>query len=168
MKYYLIYFLDYKKNDTIIIKDVYMTREDAMSNLERVTIEYIKDLQGKQQVDMCKEHEGKTPDQLLANKSIKEGLYIRKIDDHILLYQKVTMTVSGMLWNYNKLRVQKIGQFYVTEYNFDDILFKCPCQNNKIETNVLTIKQSNTKKYEFMKELQDKFIDGEIKLKHVD
>src|SRR3972149_7695119 len=116
MRYYLIYFLDYKKNDLVNIKDVYITKEDAINNLERIAIEYVKELQGKQQADICKQDT--TPEQLLADKAMKEGLYIRKTDDYIVLYSKTTIIIPGTIWgNSNKLQVQKVGQFNITEYN---------------------------------------------------
>ena len=51
MKYYLVYLLDYKNGDSIDIKDSYRTKEDAVNSLEKIAIEYVKELQGKQQVN---------------------------------------------------------------------------------------------------------------------
>jgi len=119
MRYYIIYFLDYKKNNVITIKEMYLAKEDAYNNLERVAIDYIRDLQGKQQAEICKQD--KTPEQLLVDKTIKEGIYFKKQDEQITIYEKITIVLPGRVWNSNDLKVNKIGQFNVTEYNIGDI-----------------------------------------------
>lgn len=171
MRYYIIYFLDYKKNNAIIIKDMYLSKEDAYNNLERVAIDYIKDLQGKQQAEICKQD--KTPDQLLVDTTIKEGLYIKKQDEMITLYEKKTIVLPGRIWNTNDLQVNKIGQISVTEYNFDDIMFKCGC-NFKIERKqsievpvILNNKTTIRPAYNYLDELKNKLESGMIKLKPV-
>lgn len=133
MIYYIIYHLDYKKNDIVAIKDMYITKEDAFNNVERVAMEYIKEFQGKQQAEICKQD--KTPDQLLADTTIKEGMYIRKVNDVITIYEKITFVFTGWLKNSKSLQVNKIGQMSVTEYNFDDAFFKCNC-NNEVQMTI--------------------------------
>lgn len=171
MRYYIIYFLDYKKNHTITIKDMFLAKEDAYNNLEHVAIDYIKELQGKQQAEICKQD--KTPEQLLADKTIKEGMYIKKQDEMIIMYEKITVVLPGRIWNSNDLQVNKIGQFSVTEYNFDDILFKCNC-NIKIERKqsievplVINNKTTIRPAYNYLDELKQKLNSGMIKLKPV-
>ena len=125
MKYYLIYFLNYKDNDAITLKDSYQCRDDALKNVERNAIEYIKELQGKQQADICKQE--KTPEKILSDTSLKERLYIRKENECIILYEKLTVVIPGTVWNSSSLKIKKIGKFYITEYNFDDSIFRCTC-----------------------------------------
>lgn len=159
MRFGIICFLDHKKNDSIIIKNMYKTKEDAFNNLERVAIEYIKELQGKQQAEVCKQD--KTPEKLLADVSIKEGMYIKKVEEHILLYEKTTVIIPGKIWNSNSLQVNKIGQFSVTEYNFDDVLFKCDCLLEKRGTEKITINRNALDKhYNFLDELKTKMEFG--------
>jgi parvulin-like peptidyl-prolyl isomerase len=55
MKYYLVYLLNYKENDTVTLKDSYQNKDDALKSLERNAVEYIRDLQGKQQAEICKQ-----------------------------------------------------------------------------------------------------------------
>lgn len=171
MRYYIIYFLDYKKNNAISIKDMYLAKEDAYNNLERVAIDYIRDLQGKQQAEICKQD--KTPEQLLVDKTIKEGMYIKKQDELITVYEKITIVLPGRIWNSNDLQVNKIGQISVTEYNFDDIMFKCDC-NFKIERKqsievplILNNKTTIRPAYNYLDELKMKLESGMIKLKPV-
>jgi len=126
MKYYLICFIDHYKDDVISVKDSYKTKEDAFNSLERVALEYVKEFQGKQQADKCKTE--KTPEQMLVDSTFKEGMYIRKLEDKIYLYEKVNVLIpSKFLWNSYELKVNKIGLFNVSEYNFDDSIFRCGC-----------------------------------------
>lgn len=173
MRYHIIYFLDYKKNDSVTIKEMYMSKDDAFNNIEKVAIDYIKELQGKQQADICKQD--KTPEQLLADISTKEGMYIRKYDDHVIIYEKTTVVVPGTLWNSNTLQVNKIAQISVMEYNFDDMLFNCSCKIERKQRITIPIipsqnNQKNNSKlptYNFMDELKIKMNSGMIKLKPV-
>ena len=125
MKYYLIYLLNYKESDSVILKDSYIDRGDALNSLERNAIEYIKELQGKQQADICKQE--KTCADILADTNLKEGLYFRKDGESIILYEKITIVKPGTIWNSSSLKLNKVGKFYITEYNFDDSIFRCNC-----------------------------------------
>lgn len=133
MKYYLVYLLNYKENDTVTLKDSYQAKEDALKSLERNAVEYIKELQGKQQADVCKQE--KTPKEILKDVTLKEGMYYIVEGDAVILYEKVTVIQPGTIWgNSSTLKINKIGKFYITEYNFDDSIFRCTCMLTKANT----------------------------------
>lgn len=158
MKYYMVYLLNYKDSDSVVLKDSYRERNDAIHSLERTAIEHIKELQGKQQADICKQD--KTPEEILADVQLREGLYIRKDGDSILLYEKKTVVKVGNFWNSNSLKILKVGKFYITEYNFDEAMFRC---NNSI-TRSPTIKyEKPTGTLSFIDEL--KSLNGKFNLK---
>lgn len=118
MKYYIICFLDYTKDDLIQVKNLYHTKEDAINNTERVAIEYIKEMQGKQQADICKQE--KTIDEILNNNKLKEGMYIIKSNNNVILYEKVNITLPGRLWSSLQMEMNKIGLFTVSDLNDDN------------------------------------------------
>lgn len=124
MKYYLIYHLSYVDGDKVTIKEEYMTKEDAENNLETVAVGYVREEQGKQQADVCKQYD-KTPDDILKNTSLKEGMYIIKTGDKYTLYEKTSIAIPGRVWgSTHGLKVNKLGMFYYTEYNFDENNFR--------------------------------------------
>ena len=159
MKYYLVYLLNYKENDSVTLKDSYQAEIDATNSLERIAIEYIKELQGKQQADICKQE--KLPKEILKDQTLKEGLYIIKEGDAVILYEKVTVVAEGTLWNSNSLKVNKVGKFYVTEFNFDDSVFRCSCMLSRPSTTIKYTKP--TINLSFVDEL--KKLDGNFGLK---
>ncbi len=128
MKVYLIYFIDHKTGNSVIIKDQYRTLDDSTKNLERVACEYVREMQGKQQFDVCKQN--KTMAQLLNDNFVREGMYIECIGNVIVLYEKVQVVVTGTLWNTKVLDVIKIGTFGVTEFVVDEAIAnqgQCNC-----------------------------------------
>ena len=50
MTHYLIYFLDNKKNDFITIEDTYKNKNDAIINIEKIALEYVKKVEGEKQM----------------------------------------------------------------------------------------------------------------------
>lgn len=119
MKYYLIYFLDYKKNDSITIKENhYLTKEDATNNVERIALEYVKEMQGKQQADICKQT--KSLDEICNSIDIKNGMYIFKSNDNVILYEKTNLILEGKIWNSQTSVMDKLGMFSVTDIEIDD------------------------------------------------
>ena len=130
MRYHLIYFIDYKKNDVVSIKDQYSDKNDANKNIERIAIEYVKEMQGKQQAEICKQD--KTPEQIQLDATLKEGMYIKKSDDSIILYEKITVVQPGFVFNSNIMKVNKIGLFGLNEYNFDEsMITRCSCSSQR-------------------------------------
>lgn len=160
MKYYLVYLLNYKESDSVTIKDSYHNKEDAIHSLERNATEYIRELQGKQQADICKQD--KPTDEILSDIKLREGLYIKKEGDSVIIYEKTTVTKIGTVWNSSYLKMVKVGKFYVTEYNFDDTLFRCNCITTTY-TPPKTVKPNGN--WGFLDEL--KGLDGKFNLKPV-
>ena len=72
MKYFCICLIENKLNEKITVRDQYLSKEDATKNLERIALEYVKDKQGTQQQEVCKQN--KTKEQLVADSNLKEGL----------------------------------------------------------------------------------------------
>ena len=103
MKYYLVYLLNYKESDQISIRDSYHNKEDAIHSLERNAVEYIREIQGKQQADICKQE--KPIDEILSDIKLREGLYIKKEgNDSIILYpSKLGCTPSSPYFLSNPL-----------------------------------------------------------------
>ncbi|ARF10082.1 hypothetical protein Indivirus_12_10 [Indivirus ILV1] len=160
MKYYLVYLLNYKEFDSVVLKDMYRERDDAIKSLERNAINYIKELQGKQQADICKQD--KAVEEILADSKLKEGLYIIKDGDAVILYEKTTVVKVGNLWNSRSLKMIKAGKFYITEYNFDESLFQC----NRIVSQISSVKFDKPKsELSFIDEL--KSLNGKFNLKPI-
>lgn len=164
MKYYLVYLLNYKDNDAVILKDSYVGKEDAMKSLERHAVEYIKELQGKQQADICKQE--KTSQEILLDINLKEGMYYRNEDSVIILYEKCVIIEPGTVWGVKKNKIiKKIGKFYITEYNFDDSIFRCTCMLEKRDTAPKFKRPEITLSFiDELKQLSEKN-EGKIKLK---
>jgi len=166
MKYYLVYLLNYKDNDAVILKEAYYEKDDAAKSLERHATEYIKELQGKQQADICKQE--KTSQEILLDITMKEGMYYRIEDSVIVLYEKCVLLEPGAVWGLRKNKViNKIGKFYITEYNFDDSIFRCSCMLEQKASAPKFKKPAIT--LSFLDELRNlsENNDGKIKLKPV-
>ena len=119
MKYYLIYYLDNKKDESIQVKAVYLSKEDAVTNLENVAVNYVNEFQGKIQAGICKQD--KTPEQILADPALDKGMYLvkDKKTDSLFLYEKVNVVLEGILYNSYDKKITKIGKFDVTEAEID-------------------------------------------------
>ena len=133
MKYFLIYFLDNKNNDSISIKSLHQTKDQAINNLEKTAINHIKELQGTQQVEKCKIDK---LEDLSTNITFKNGLYIHlnETSDNIFLYEKVS-DINGTIWRSFTTQINKIGSFTIGEYDFDDTMFLCKCSNQILGKN---------------------------------
>jgi len=129
MTHNLIYFLDNKKNDLINIKDTYINKNDAIANLERIAVEHVKKLEGEKQADICKQD--LTMIQIADDVNLKNGLYIVKNNDNIILYEKQTQIIPGSIWNGYKNVAEKIGFFGIIEYKIDDNMTRCSCTIQK-------------------------------------
>lgn len=125
MIHYLIYFSDNKKNDHIMIKDTYKNKNDAIINVEKIAFEYVKKIEGEKQMNVCKQE--KTPEQILDDPTLRNGLYIIKTNNVVSLYEKYTQTIPGTIWNGYKNVIDKIGIFGMIEYKIDDTLVRCAC-----------------------------------------
>ena len=167
MKYYIIYFIDHKNCDNVIIKELYRSKEDAVLNVEKVAIEYIRNLQGKQQADICKQQ--KSPQDILNDVNLKEGFYILVDNSVVTLYEKISGVIPGKIWNSYELQINKIGLFNYTEYNFDDLLFRsiCTCSMGINKRKINQLPKSTFKRLTFVDELKDKMEKNTIKLNHV-
>lgn len=162
MKYLLIYYLDHKNNDQVTIKDYYTSKDDAINSLEKVALEFIKEQQGKQQINICRQYE-KSVDDILKDTNIKEGLYIKKQGDIIVLYEKKNIIIPGTIWNSFDIKIDKIGMFNITEVNMD-LANKCTCNLSK---QTITTKQSNKIVYTFLDEFKNLLSTDSIKLKSI-
>ena len=118
MTCYLIYFQDNIKNNVISIRDTYRTKNDAIINLERIALDYVKKAEGEKQADICKQD--KTLLQITNDTTLRNGLYIIKQTEIILLCEKSTKIVAGSLWNGYNTTTEQIGVFGFIEYKFDD------------------------------------------------
>jgi hypothetical protein len=116
MKYYFICLQGTSDNITIV--DKYPTKEDAINNLEKQAIDYVKEMQGKQQANICQQN--KSLDKIAADQSLKEGLYIITSGEVVQLYQKTNTTIPGTLWNSKIMKMDKIGTFSITEFDFSE------------------------------------------------
>jgi hypothetical protein len=164
MTHYLIYYQDNQKNDLITIKDTYKNKNDAQLNLEKVALEHVKKIGGEKQGDICKQTQ--TLEQITNNLGLRDGLYIIKQNDVIILCEKMTKIISGTLWNGYKPITEQIGVFGIIEYKIDDNLMRCECSTLKERqrSNRQTVVAPN-----FLDELK-KMIDdteGKFNLKNV-
>src|SRR5690349_11367577 len=106
MKYHIIYFLDAQNN--VSLKEDYKTLNDAINSLEKVATEHIREQQGKQQVQLCRQYD-KTSAQLLADPTIREGLYLIKDGTCIHLYEKKNTIIPGTIWNSYEMKIFQVG-----------------------------------------------------------
>ena len=164
MTHYIIYFLDNNKDDLITIEDTYKNKNDGIINVEKIALEYIKKIEGEKQMEICKQD--KTPEQIMDDVNLRNGLYIIKNNNTITLYEKTTQIISGTIWNGYKNIINKIGIFGMIEYKIDDNLVRCSCNIPKIVMReVKPVKEE--KNTNFMDELK-KLIsdtDGKFNLK---
>jgi len=137
MKQYIIYFIDYKNNDMVTLKASFTNKDLANDNLETQALQYITELQGKEQREICKQN--KTAEELLADLTIKDGLYVKTVNDQIVVYKKFTETTLGWVKNTYETKCIKMGVFGLTELDLSDTpMSKCtnipppPSQKQKI------------------------------------
>lgn len=167
MKYFLICFIDYKKDDIVTIKDSYMTKNDATNRMKKIAVDHIKKYQGKQQAKLC--DIGLSPELILSDNSVKNGMYIYvQSDNKIQLYEKVSVSLPGTLWNYNDVKVNKIGVFVISEYHLDDQTEKCNCMrktsdNHNIKNNIETTENVNN--FTYIDELRQLFSSNDLRTK---
>ena len=136
MKYFQVHFIDLH-NYQVQIKQCFTNRDEAMANLENIAVDYIKELQGKQQADICKQYE--TPIEKLAE--LDKGLYLHKDGNNLIMYEKNEQVTSGLFSYYHVPKVEKIGLFGIAEF--------------EIETtqNISVKKINHTEKHGFISEL---------------
>lgn len=164
MKYYLVCFIDYKNNDTISVKDSYLAKIDAVKRLQTVALEYVKEFQGKQQAEKCQVE--LSQEQLQTDTTLKEGLYVRKVDETVILYEKVNMVVEGKIWNSYDVKVNKIGLFTISEYNFENKMVRCNGLAQKPEKmentdKIQTVNKTESNPSMFLDELKQLFMKGD-------
>lgn len=164
MKYYIICYIDYKNKDLISIKDQYLNKNDAINNLERIAIEFIKECEGKHQANKCKVD--KDPTSFVSDMAYKEGMYIRCMDETIVVYEKVSTMSNGIMWNSRETKVNKIGLFTISEWNIDDALFRCNCPRVENVTKIIPVNLSN-EKGTYMDELRKLIGEGDADGSHI-
>lgn len=164
MNHYLIYFLDNNKNDMITIEDTYKNKNDAIINIEKIALDYVKKVEGEKQAEICKQD--KTPEQITDDLTLKNGLYIIKNNNIVTLYEKTTQIIPGTIWNGYKNVMGKIGMFGMIEYKIDGNLIRCPCSEPK--KIIREVKQPNdVKNVSFLDELKKMIgdTDGKFNLR---
>lgn len=177
MKQYIVYFIDYKNNDKVTLKSSFSDKELANDNIELQALQYVTELQGSQQRDICKQN--KTAEEILNDFTLRDGLYFQNMNDQIVLYEKLSKTVVGWIQKTQESSCNKIGVFGLTELDLNIIpMSKCtniPPPPSTRSKKINAISQSPDKKstdisvspMNFVDELRMKQTLGEIKLKHV-
>lgn len=125
MTHYLIYFLDNTKNNAITIKNTYKNKNDAIINIEKIAFDYVRELEGEKQTRICKQD--KTPDQILNDTNLKDGLYIIKNGDIVTLHEKISQLIQGRVWNGLQNDIKQIGVFGMIEYKNVEFLMTKRC-----------------------------------------
>jgi hypothetical protein len=116
MKYFEVHFIDF--NDyQVHIKQCFTNQNEAIINLENIAVEYIRELQGKQQADICKQYD--TPIEKLSE--LDKGLYLHKDGNNIYLYEKKEQHMSGIFSYYHVPKVEKIGLFGIAEFEIETV-----------------------------------------------
>lgn len=165
MKLSVVYYLDYQNNDNIIVKKSFKNKKNATEEIEKIALEFIKDQQGSQQLEKCKQYE-KTSDEIQQDVNLSDGLYLIKSGDDFVVLNKKKNVDSGILWNSTTVILNKIGVFKTTEFdlNFD---LESYLKKEFDSTNQNKLKPANNfvqKNYTFLNELIDDFISGKKKL----
>ncbi|MEM3858127.1 MAG: hypothetical protein QW478_01830 [Candidatus Micrarchaeaceae archaeon] len=159
MRYWFIIFLD-KLSDIVSIKSEYTSQENAAKALEKYVIDYIKDMNGIKQLEKC--NRTNVQDNVILNEVDFNGLFYRKVDDKIELYEKKTVVVPGTLWNSLENKIIKLGIFMIVNYHIEDYKL-CSC-------NVARTTCHEKKEIPFMNELIERLKDnkdGNFGLKHL-
>ena len=165
MTQYLIYFQDNQKNDLIDIRDTYRNKQDAICHLEKVALDNVKKAEGEKQVDICKQD--KSLEQITNDATLRNGLYIVKYLDTIILCEKSTKILQGSIWNSYNTVSAKIGVFGIIEYKFEDNILRCACSMNKKE--LKPTRDANIIVPNFLNELTKMIndTDGKFKLRTI-
>jgi hypothetical protein len=152
MKYFSIYFLNQKSHDQVEIKDTYLSKDDAINNIERVALDYIVEFNGKQQLEISKQYD-RTTDQISSDQSLRPGLYLlkdNKENSSIILYEKINKLVPGTIWNSYETKMEKLGKFYYMLINLDNFQTQCTCN---IPKNLDKKEPKNSQAYPYIDEL---------------
>jgi len=115
---YIIYYIDCKTIGKVIHKITYHSKENAINNLEKHALEFIRELEGSKQASVAFQNE-KTPDQITSDVSLKEGLYLKKENEFIIVYEKNNITINGW-WNSYEKKTEKIGVFGIMSFDVEE------------------------------------------------
>lgn len=116
--------------ETISIEDDFYSEVDALKNLERCAVEYIRKHQGKQQSARC----FKTEVEVSADPSFV-GMFIFKKDERkIVLMEKQLQTVPGYMWNSQEVKIVRLGTFVIIQHDMMDVK-QCGCNISGVKSN---------------------------------
>lgn len=125
MKYYVIYYFKYdvnnkrisnspeQKKDDMVIKACFKDEHEAIGNLVTVALEYIRELEGTKQAEIALQS-NKTEYQIANDISLKEGLYLKEVNNVMYLYEKKRAVLPGWVFDTYGTEFNKIGQFGIT------------------------------------------------------
>ena len=123
MKYYNIFFLNPTNPTKITYKGTFHEEHDAKFSLPFIALDYVKSEQGSQQADRAYQND-KSLDEIIKNKDLKEGFYLKEDGDVVNLYEKKNIVIPGTIYNSYEIIVDKIGIFGISDLEVDDI--HCP------------------------------------------
>ena len=163
MKAFIIYYID--NGMKMVQKDIYFCKELALNELDTVALDHVKQLEGQKQVAVAVQY-GKSTSDIVLNKELKDGLYLRKEQDSVILYEKKDVVDTGIIFNGIKKDLVKIGSFGVIDIDFEDHLLpkKCECFAIKYSVgNTNDVKITNTKVIKSQLESKD---EKEKRMRH--
>ena len=117
MRYYIVYFLNLQTLKPIFYK-YYDDEKIALSKIDSIALEYVKNEQGKQQADIAIQPT-KSVIEIQNDTTLKEGLYLKKEGDIMIVYEKTKVALTGYIYSSYEIRMNKIGKFDVTDIDLD-------------------------------------------------
>lgn len=116
---YYIYFIDLLISvPNTTLKSSYDCTESALDDLELIALNYIREQEGIKQSSIALQN-NKDINQILADDTLKEGLYLKRVENSVLVYQKQKIILTGKLWNSYEMKIDKIGVFGITSSNIN-------------------------------------------------
>lgn len=116
---YFVYLLDFLTNGNITLKSSYDCKEDALSDLETIALNYVRDLEGSKQA-MIAFQKDKDIEQISLDTNLKDGLYLKKDNECVIVYQKHKLLLPGKIWNSTELKMTKAALFGITYFKINN------------------------------------------------
>lgn len=132
MKFYVIIYIDYKNEGSVITKGYYESLSEAKNNLKSYALEYVR-LDGGERQEKIALQNNCSIDDIKINPNLNSGLYIQESPDSkiVHVYEKSLQT-TGYIFSSVISNITKIGIFTITDIEFNvPERFSCGCNTPK-------------------------------------
>ncbi len=133
MRIYSVFYCDKQNNGSIYFKHQSTTEDNAIAKLEKYALEHIKNEEGGKHTKIAFQ-DSKTLDNIRDDVELRNGLYLKKGDKIINVYEKKTKVIPGMIYNSEEIVVVPVGYFCVAMQDIDvPEPTRCSCQLTRQE-----------------------------------